>query len=109
MQTTKLPDQPWSPVAVDIFTLHRKEYVVLVDYYSDFVEVQEAADTPSPTIIQFLKEQFSRHGIPDVLVSDNGSQLVSCEFRQFTREWEFKHVTSSLHHHKSKWQGRVRS
>jgi len=50
-----------------MFTLQRKEYVVLVDYYSDFVEVQEVADTTSPTIIQFLKEQFSRHGIPDVL------------------------------------------
>jgi len=101
MQTTKLPDRPWSRVAIDIFTLHRKEYVVLVDYYSDFVEVQEVADTTSPTIIQFLKEQFSRHGIPDVLVSDNGSQLVSREFRRFTEEWKFKHVMSSPHHHKS--------
>ena len=101
MQTTKLPDRPWSRVAVDIFTLHRKEYVVLVDYYSDFVEVQEVADTTSPTIIQFLKEQLSRHGISDVLVSDNGPQLVSREFKKFTEKWELKHVTSSPHHHKS--------
>ena len=77
MQTSKVPVRPWSRVAVDMFTLHRKEYFVLVDYYSDFVEVQEVADTTSPTIIQFFKEQFSRHGIPDVLVSDNGAQLVS--------------------------------
>ena len=55
MQTSKVPDHPWSHVAVDMFTLHRKEYVVLVDYYSDFVEVQEVADMTSPTIIQFLK------------------------------------------------------
>lgn len=59
MRTSKVPDRPWSPGAVDMFTLHRKEYVVLVDYYSDFIEVQ-VADTASPTIIQFLKEQFSR-------------------------------------------------
>ena len=69
-----------------MFTLHRKEYIVLVDYYSDFVEVQEVADTTSPTIIKFLKEQFSRHGIPDVIVSDNGPQLVSQEFRRFAEE-----------------------
>ena len=50
---SKVPDRPWSRVAVDMFTLHRKEYVALVDYYSDFVEVQEVADTTSPTIIQF--------------------------------------------------------
>jgi len=101
MQTSKVPDRPWSRVAINLFTLHKKEYVVLVDYYSDFVEVQEIADTTSLTIIQFLKEQFSRHGIPDVLVSDNGSQLVSHEFRRFAEEWEFKHVTSSPHHHTS--------
>ena len=92
---------PITHVAVDMLTLYRKEYVVLVDYYSDFVEVQKVADTTSPTIIQFLREQFSRHGIPDILVSDDGPQLVSHEFRRFTKVWEFKHVTSSLHHHKA--------
>lgn len=101
MQTSKVPDRPWSRVAVDMFILHRKEYVVLVDYYSDFVEGQEVADTTSPTIIQFLKEQFSRHGVPDVLVSDNGPQLVSHEFRLFREEWEFKQITSSPHHRKA--------
>jgi len=83
MQTSKVPDRPWSRVAIDLFTLHKKEYVVLVDYYSDFVEVHEIADTTSSTTIQLLKEQFSRHGIPDVFASDNGSQLVSQEFRRF--------------------------
>ena len=63
MQTSKVPDRPWSRVAIDLFTLYKKEYVVLVDYYSDFVEVQEIADTTSSTIRQFLKEQFSRQGI----------------------------------------------
>ena len=50
MQTAKEPDRPWSRVAIDLFTLHKKEYVVLVDYYSDFVEVQKIADTTSSTI-----------------------------------------------------------
>ena len=66
-----------------MFTLQKKEYIVLVDYYSDFVKVQELGDTTSPTIIQFLKEQFNRHGIPDVHVCDNGLQLVSQEIRSF--------------------------
>ena len=65
------------------------------------MEVQELSDTTSPTIIQFLKEQFSRHGIPDVLVSDNGAQLASHEFRRFAEGWEFRHATSPPHHHKS--------
>lgn len=56
MQTLKVPDRPWSRLAVDMFTLQRKEYIVLVDYYSDFVEVQELSETTSPSIFQFLNE-----------------------------------------------------
>ena len=48
-----------------------------------------------------LKEQFSRHGIPDPFVSDNGPQFSSQEFHEFSLTWEFNNVTSSLHHPKS--------
>ncbi len=48
-----------------------------------------------------LKAHFSRHGIPDTVISDNGPQLDSREFNSFAREWEFEHVTSSLYHSQS--------
>lgn len=73
----------------------------MVDYYSDYVEVSPLKDTTSAALIKFLKEQFSQHWIPDVLVSDNGPQYVSNEFAGFARDWEFKHVTSSPYHPKS--------
>lgn len=38
---------------------------------------------------------FARHGIPDEVMSDNGPQFASEEFKQFAQEWEFKHTTSS--------------
>ena len=40
MQSHELPDCPWSRVAADQFRLHGKEYIVLVDFYLDFMEVQ---------------------------------------------------------------------
>ena len=101
MQSREVPDRPWGRVASDLFHLYGKDYVVLVDCYSDFIEVEQLKDTTSTTLIQFLKTQFSRHGIPDCLVTDNGPQYVSKEFRHFTRDWEFKHVTASPHHPKS--------
>ena len=101
MQTHSIPDRPWSKVGTDLFSLHSNDYIVLVDYYSDFIEVSQLDDTTTATVCDFLKEQFSRHGIPDTLVSDNGSQFTSREFTEFSKEWEFKHVTSSPYHPRS--------
>ena len=101
MQSPQLPDRPWSKVATDLFTVSGKNYLTVVDYYSDFVEVGELEDTTSRAVIQVLKEQFSRHGIPDTVVSDNGSQYSSQEFHEFSLSWEFNHVTSSPHYPKS--------
>lgn len=72
MQTHKNPERPWSRVRADLFSLHSKDYIVLVDYYSDFVEVDLLKNTKSSAVIKFLKAQFSHHGISDVLVTDNG-------------------------------------
>ena len=38
---------------------------------------------------------MARHGIPDVLISDNGSQFCCNQFKEFSQKWEFIHVTSS--------------
>ena len=86
LQTHEIPARPWSRVAANLFSLHSKNYIVLMDYYSDFIEVNKLPDTTFST--------FS-FGISDCLMTDNGSQIVSQEFTQFTTDWEFKHVTSS--------------
>ncbi|KAL9978666.1 hypothetical protein ACROYT_G016211 [Oculina patagonica] len=70
MQTHEIPDRPWSRVSSDLFTLNSKEYNVLTDSYLDFIEVGELKDTTAVSIINFLKEKFSRHCIPDVVLSD---------------------------------------
>ena len=88
MQSHQLPDRPWSRVAADQFILHGKEYIVLVDFYSDFIEVKQLQENNSSSVIDFFKEQFSRYGIPDTLVTDNGPQFTSREFQQFSRDWE---------------------
>ena len=35
-----MPTQPWAEVATDLFTLHNRLYVIAVDFYSKFVEVE---------------------------------------------------------------------
>ena len=96
-----IPDHPWSKVGVDIFELQQKQYLVIVDYYSGFVELDLLTHTTAKQVINHCKSQFSRHGIPDVLISDNGPQFSSHEFQQFIKHYRIDHRTSSPYHPQS--------
>ncbi|CAG2256415.1 unnamed protein product [Mytilus edulis] len=64
-------------------------------------EVHKLHGTTSTTVINKLKGTFSRLGIPETVVSDNGPQYSSQEFSEFANKWDFKHVTSSPHYPQS--------
>ena len=49
----------------------------------------------STRVITALKSQFARYGVPSVVVSDNGPCYNSAEFRKFSEDWGFEHITSS--------------
>lgn len=51
----------------------------------------------SSSVITELKSIFSRHGIPIILISDNGPPFNSAEFKEFCKEWDVQHVFSSPH------------
>lgn len=95
MMSTPTPDRPWQTVGSDLFHWKGSEYVLVVDYFSRYIEINKLEDTTSQTTIVHLKSIFSRHGIPDKLVSDNGPQYNSETFRNFAHNYGFQHVTSS--------------
>ena len=95
MKPHEIPDRPWQKVGTDLFTVDNKQYLVTVDYYSRYFEVDELTSTTSNAIIRKLYAHFSRHGIPEVAISDNGPQFAAEEFAKFAQTWDFKHVTSS--------------
>ena len=95
LQSHQVPNRPWAKVAADLFVWNEKQYMVTVDYYSNFAEVDCLPKTTSGSIIKALKQHFARHGIPDTLITDNGPQFVSKKFRTFSKTWQFTHQTSS--------------
>ena len=48
---------------------------------------EETTRTTSAGVIQALKGIFATHSIPDLVVSDNGSQFASQEFKEFGRRY----------------------
>jgi len=85
-------------VAADLFELEGKTYLVTSDYYSDFFELDHLRSPLSVCVIRKLKAHFARHGIPEQLATDNGSQFTSRDFLKFAKDWDFEHLTSSPHH-----------
>lgn len=90
-----VPDLPWSTVATDMFEWRGQHYQVLVDSYSGWYEIDRLRDITSSTVIKKLKRHFSVHGTPHTLISDNARQYTSQLFKDFARQWDFTHVTSS--------------
>lgn len=68
---------------------------MVVDYFSRYIEVANLPKLITATTVERLKVIFARFGIPETLVTDNGPQFASCEFAEFSRDYDFKHVTSS--------------
>ena len=92
-----LPDYPWQVVGSDLFELHGKKYLLVVDYFSRYPEVVSLSSTTSNAVISALRPMFARHGIPEVLQSSNGPQYASEEFEKFAKTCGFSHNTSSPH------------
>ena len=90
-----LPERPWSKVGADLFELHGKHYLLLVDYYSNFVEVEKLEVLTTSGVIQIMKRMIARYGIIDNLVSDNGPQFASRQFSDFVAAYNIVHTTSS--------------
>ena len=59
LMTHKIPDTPWSKVGQDLFTLENETYLVTVDYYSDYFELDLLHDTTAESVINATKAHFA--------------------------------------------------
>lgn len=100
----EIPQRAWSKVGADVFHSAGKSYLLVVDYFSKFVEVERLTNLTSDLVICKLKNIFSRQGIPDVVMSDNGPEFSSRQFKEFTCDWKFQHKTSSPRYPQSNGQ-----
>ena len=62
----EVPTQTWSKVGSDLFQLDNKDYLVIVDYHSNYPDVYQIPSQSSKSVITAMKESFGRFGIPDL-------------------------------------------
>ena len=99
LRPSELPAYPWQKVGTDLFLLNGATYIVIVDYFSRYPEVIKLASTTSQSVIAALKSTSVRHGILEIVVSDNGPQYCSQEFTEFAKAYSFSHITNSSPHY----------
>ncbi|XP_055584906.1 uncharacterized protein K02A2.6-like [Uranotaenia lowii] len=102
MQSHAVPIYPFQVVSLDIFFAdfrgRKRNFLVTVDHYSDFIELNLLKDMSARTLIETCQMNFARYGIPQQIVSDNGTNLVNEEMRNFAKAWNFEHTTSAPNH-----------
>jgi len=95
MLSHDVPLRPWSKISMDLFQLYGKHYLVMVDHYSDYFELDSLRSTTASAVIKVMKRNFACHGIPDECFSDNGPQFDSYEYSRFTWDYGFNPVKLS--------------
>ena len=98
LMSHEVAERPWEKIGTDLYTIDGKEYLIIVDYFSNFWEIDNLPDTKASTVIKKLKCHFARQGIPDIVISDNGPQFACEKFASFASEWGFEHCTGSPGH-----------
>ena len=72
--------------------------IVIVDYFTKWVEAEPLATVTSKDVIYFLSRVFARHGTPQVVTTDNGPQFNSELTRIFLDLYDvYIHFSTTYH------------
>ena len=98
MVRRELPEQPWIDVAADFLgpLPEGQHLLVVIDYYSRYMEVCEMMEITTADTIKELAIVFSRYGFPMTIRVDNGPQFSEkCEeFQDFCKSNGIKVVNT---------------
>ncbi|XP_015277400.1 PREDICTED: uncharacterized protein K02A2.6-like [Gekko japonicus] len=97
--------KPWSRLHMDFAgPVQGQMFLIIVDAWSKWLEVVQMNATTSTAVIHALRRLFATHGLPDTLVSNNGPQFVSEEFKTFLSDNGIRQITAAPFHPASNGQ-----
>ncbi|XP_026530759.1 uncharacterized protein K02A2.6-like, partial [Notechis scutatus] len=95
----EMPRGPWSRIHIDFAGPTKGHtFLITVDAYSNWLEVNKMKNTTTEAAVKKLNRLFATHGLPDVLVSDNGPQFTALVFEQYLADRGIRHALTSPTH-----------
>ena len=93
------PDAPWKRLHVDFAgPFLGRTFLIVGDAHSKWPEVITMPSTTLQSTFEAMRSFISRYGLPEQLVSDNGTQFTSEEFTQLMKRNGVKHIRLALYH-----------
>ncbi|XP_055714246.1 uncharacterized protein K02A2.6-like [Phlebotomus papatasi] len=87
-----LATRPWQRIHIDYAKYKGEYFLLIIDAYTKWPEVFQTSSMTTSLTLQKLSEVFARLGLPEVIVSDNGTQFVSGEFQEYCRVNGIQHL-----------------
>ena len=93
------PGHPWSRVHVDYAVpFMGKMFLLIIDAHSKWMDIHCVNSATSSMTIEKLRTTFASHGLPEIVVTNNGSNFMSSEFKSFLQKNGIRHITSAPYH-----------
>lgn len=94
----EFPENPWTRLHIDYASMSNQDVLIVVDAHSKWIEAVRVQNATAAATITAMRRMFATHGIPETIVSDNGTQFVSEEFTQFLTSNNIEHVQTAPKH-----------
>ncbi|XP_046556702.1 uncharacterized protein K02A2.6-like [Haliotis rubra] len=93
------PEKPWSRLHLDYAgPFLGKLFLVCIDAHSKWLEVVPLNSSTSTVTIECLRRMFATHGLPETVVTDNGTCFTSDEFTVFMKKNGIHHLCVAPYH-----------
>ena len=81
-------------------TWNGKKYVIVaIDHFTKWVEARALESNDAQNILTFVYEDIiCRHGVPQIITSDRGSEFVNELIKALTRVYKIHHIKTTAYH-----------